>query len=284
MKKQTNLHLISDSTGETLTFIAKAVLSQFPNLEANEFQYFLTKTASQLEKPLENIINKGGIVLYTILNEEAENLLLTTCKKHNILCLAAIMPIVKQISAFIGIESTKTVGGQHFISEEYYNRMEAINYTLNHDDGNMQDDLSDADIIILGVSRSSKSPTSIYLAYKGYKVGNIPFVKIENIPKYIKSLKKPLIVGFTIDPERLKIIRQVRIKTLAINEDTNYTDIRQIKEEIAQAKKLFSALDIPVINVTQKSIEETAVMIINLLHELRESQAQATMQNFPTST
>lgn len=274
MKKQTNLHLISDSTGETLTFIAKAALSQFPDLEAYEFQYFLTKTEAHLNKVLENITSKGGIVLYTILNEKAEELLIKTCKKHNILCLAGIMPIVKQISSFLHMESTKTVGKQHFISEEYYNRMEAINYTLNHDDGNIQEGLSDADIIILGVSRSSKSPTSIYLAYKGYKVGNIPFVKIENIPKYLKTLTKPLIVGLTIDPERLKMIRQARVKTLAIKEDTNYTDIEKIKEEISQAKKLFTSLGIPVINVTEKSIEETSVIIVNLLHELKEKQNQ----------
>lgn len=267
MKKQTNLHLISDSTGETLTFVAKAVTSQFPDIEFTEFQHFLTKTITQIEKVIEEIKEKHGIVLYTILNDEAENALKIACQNLNVLCIPAVMPIAKEIAKFLGVEFTKRIGKQHAMSEEYYSRMEAINYTLNHDDGNMQERLADADIIILGVSRSSKSPTSIYLAYKGYKVGNIPFVNISLIPTYLSELKKPLIVGLTIDPERLQSIRQTRIKTLDAKKDTNYTDIVKIKEEVNEAKKLFTKLKIPVINVTEKSIEETSVIITNLLHE-----------------
>jgi regulator of PEP synthase PpsR (kinase-PPPase family) len=271
MKKQLNLHLISDSTGETLTFISKAVLSQFPEIELKEFHHFLIKNEAGLEKAIEKIKNDKGIVLFTILNEKLEEILQKICNELEVPCIAPILPIIKEFASFLGIENMKTIGKQHEISDEYYNKMEAINYTLNHDDGNLSEDLSGADIIILGVSRSSKSPTSIYLAYKGYKVGNIPFVKAELIPKYISTLKTPLIVGFTIDPDRLQSIRQSRIKTLEVKDETDYTDIETIREEVREAKKFFSKLEIPVINVTEKSIEETSVYILNLLEEHKKN-------------
>lgn len=267
MKAQLNLHLMSDSTGETLTFIAKAVLSQFPDVTFKIFQYFLINTSQKLEKHFQDIIQNPGIVLYTILNSEEEKTLAEMCKQHNILCIPAISPIINKFADYLGIKEIKTVGRQHQISDEYYRKMEAINYTIAHDDGNLQEDLSDADIIILGVSRSSKSPTSIYLAYKGYKVSNIPFISQDLIPEYIKTLKKPLIVGFTIDPERLKSIRTTRIRILDSGKDTNYTDIAEIKAEVAEAKSFFSKLNIPVINVTAKSIEETSVYVIDLLNK-----------------
>lgn len=270
MKKQLNLHLISDSTGETLSFISKAVISQFPHIEVKEFDYFLIRNKSSLEKTLEDILTHSGIVLYTIVDEEMERHLLDVCSANNIPCLSALNHITDQFALFLGVEKIKQRGKQHMIGAEYYNKMEAINYTLMHDDGNLAEDLHDADIIILGVSRSSKSPTSIYLAYKGYKVGNIPFVRADLIPDYISSLKKPLIVGLTIDPERLKSIRETRIKTLEVKEETNYTDISEIKLEVIEARKFFSKLNIPVINVTEKSIEETAVYVINLLNEHRK--------------
>jgi regulator of PEP synthase PpsR (kinase-PPPase family) len=267
MKKQLNIHLISDSTGETLSFIVKAVLSQFPEIQVKEFHYFLTRTVSQMEKHLNSIIEMKGIVIYTVLDETMEKLMQDRCNQHNILCIPAISQIVKQFADYLGMKNIKNIGRQHQVSDEYYKKMEAINYTIAHDDGNLANDLQDADIIILGVSRSSKSPTSVYLAYKGYKVGNIPFVKSDLIPKYIKDLKKPLIVGLTIDAERLKTIRQTRIKTLEVKDETDYTDIMRIEEEVIEAKKFFGKLEIPVINVTEKSIEETAVYIINLFDE-----------------
>lgn len=267
MKKQLNLHLISDSTGETLSFISKAILSQFPDVEVREFDYFLIRTKQGLEKAIEEIVNNSGIVLYTIVDEEMEKHLNQVCLLKNILCIPALNHITDKLASFLGVEKVKQRGRQHSISAEYFNKMEAINYTLMHDDGNLAEDLHDADIIILGVSRSSKSPTSVYLAYKGYKVANIPFVRADLIPGYISGLKKPLIVGLTIDPERLKSIREVRIKTLEVKEETNYTDIEEIKLEVIEARKFFSKLGVPVINVTEKSIEETSVYIINLLNE-----------------
>jgi regulator of PEP synthase PpsR (kinase-PPPase family) len=267
MKKQLNLHLISDSTGETVTLLAKSVLSGFVGLEVREFHHFLVRNEAHMRAIVSKIEDNKGIVLYSILNDNLEDILKKECQKDDVCCIPAISPIVLEFEKFWGVKSVKNVGKQHEISEEYYKRMEAINYTLAHDDGNLAENLEDADIIILGVSRSSKSPTSIYLSYKGYKVGNIPFVKAELIPAYISSLKKPLIVGFTIDPERLKTIRQTRVKTLEVKEETDYTDLMRIKEEVNEAKRFFAKLEIPVINVTEKSIEETAVYVINLFEE-----------------
>ena len=186
--------------------------------------------------------------------------------------------LLVSFAIFLKIKNVNTIGKQHEIDKEYHERMEAINYTLIHDDGNLCEDLSGADIIILGVSRSSKSPTSIYLGYKGFKVGNIPFVKESLMPKYLKTLKKPLIVGFTIDAERLKTIRETRLKTIDCKE-IHYADINQIKQEITEAKKYFSSLGIPVINVTEKSIEETAVYIIRLFEERKEKEENYKSQN-----
>lgn len=271
MKKQLNLHLISDSTGETLSFISNAILSQFPEVEANKFNYFLIKDQHHLQKEMEKIVSKSGIVLHTIVDSEMENFLNRICLENNILCISALSHIVESFADFLGMEKVTKRGKQHSIGEEYYNKMEAINYTLIHDDGNLAEDLHDADIIILGVSRSSKSPTSIYLAYKGYKVANIPFVQSSLIPEYISGLKKPLLVGLTIDPERLKSIRETRIKTLEVKEETNYTNIEDIKLEVIEARKFFSKLKIPIINVTEKSIEETSVYIINLFNEHKKN-------------
>jgi regulator of PEP synthase PpsR (kinase-PPPase family) len=266
-QKYFNLHLISDSTGETVTLLSKAITSQFPHDAILEHHHFLVKNASNLEKIIEEIKRKKGIILYTVSNENLEKMLESLCEDKQILCIPVVSNFVKKIAEFWDIKPVRTAGKQHEISEEYYKKMEAMNYTLAHDDGNLADELHDADIIILGVSRSSKSPTSIYLGYKGYKVGNIPFVRAELIPSYIKTLKKPLIVGFTIDPERLKAIRQTRVKILAVKEETEYTDLMTIKEEVSHAKKFFASLEIPVINVTEKSIEETAVYVINLFEE-----------------
>ena len=267
MKKQLNLHLISDSTGETITLLAKAVISQFPDAKINEHRHFLIKNEAQMQKTIDKVLEDKGVILYTIVNKQIADMLNPVCERDDVLCIPAVTPLVEQFSNFFNIESVNRRGKQHEINEEYYSRIESINYTLMHDDGNLSDDLYDADIILLGVSRSSKSPTSIYLAYKGYKVANIPFVKAELMPDYLQTLKKPLIVGLTINPERLKAIRDARMKTLEVNKETDYIDVVKIQEEIVEAKKYFSKLGIDVINVTEKSIEETAGYIIKLFEE-----------------
>ncbi len=275
MEKQLNLHLISDSTGETVSFIAKAVLSQFPDVKITEFHHFLLKNQSDMQKVIASIEDNKGIILHSVVNPEIKDIVDRISNIKDVFCIPAVSRIAKQFADFWGIKSVTSIGGQHTIGEEYYKKMDAINYTLAHDDGNLVEDLHDADIIIIGVSRSSKSPTSIYLGYKGYKVANIPFVRAELIPEYIKTLTKPLIVGFTIDPERLKAIRSNRLKTLDAHEKSqSYADIMEIKKEILEAKKYLMNIDAPVINVTEKSIEETSVMIIKMLEE-RDASSKA---------
>jgi [pyruvate, water dikinase]-phosphate phosphotransferase / [pyruvate, water dikinase] kinase len=265
MKNQLNIHLISDSTGETVTFLCKAVIAQFPNSNFSINNHFLINSENKIQDAINKIKIKKGIVLYSIVKNKIKDAMKYIENEKDILCIPAITPVVDQFREFFNIESVNEIGRQHEVDEGYYQKIESINYTLLHDDGNLSEDLHDADIIILGVSRSSKSPTSIYLAYKGYKVGNIPFIKTELMPKYLKTLTKPLIVGFTISPERLQTIRNSRVKTLEVQKEMDYIDIVKIQEEVSEARRYFNSLNIDVINVTSKSIEETAVYILRLL-------------------
>lgn len=267
ISKKINLHLISDSTGETLSSISRAVLSQFENVESNDFAWSLIRTEAQLEKVKETITKNPGIVLYTILeNELAENL-----KKHcyelQIPCIPVLSRIITEFSNYLGMNISGAIGRQHLLDAEYFSRVEAINYTINHDDGQSNWGISDADIIIIGVSRTSKSPTSVYLSCRGYKTANIPFINIDTIPTNIYDLKKPLIVGLIINPEKLIQIRQNRLISLGEESETGYIDLAAVKEEIIESRKLFAKLQCPIIDVTKSSVEETAAKIIQLYQE-----------------
>ncbi len=268
-KKFVNLHLISDSTGETLGSVARAVLSQFEGVESNDFIWPLIRTKAQLEKVVESIGKNPGIVLYTILEDNLTELLKKHCYELNVPCIPVLSRIIAEFSNYLGMNISHTIGRQHLLDEEYFSRVEAISYSMTHDDGQAHWDLYDADIIIVGVSRTSKSPTSIYLSCRGYKTANIPFVSMATIPDSIYELKKPLIVGLLINPEKLVQIRQTRLTLLGQESGTDYVDIEAIKNEIAESRKLFSKLDCPTIDVTKRSVEETAARIIQLLQEKR---------------
>ncbi len=267
IKKTINLHLISDSTGETLSSVARAVLSQFEGIESNDFIWPLIRTKSQLESVMESITKDPGIVLYTILHDELIESLKKCCFALKTPCIPVLSHIIGEFSNYLGMNISHTIGRQHLLDSEYFSRVEAISYTINHDDGQLAWDLFDADIIIIGVSRTSKSPTSVYLSCRGYKTANIPFVSIETIPASIYDLKKPLIVGLTINPEKLVQIRQSRLTLLGQEMATDYIDIESIKKEIASSRKLFAKLNCPIIDVTKRSVEETAAKIIHLLQE-----------------
>lgn len=266
-KKILNLHLVSDSTGETLISVARAVMSQFENVEANEFIWPLIRTKAQIEKVKESIKQSPGIVLYTILQDDLTESIRKHCADLKIPCISVLTPITTAFSAYLGMDIGGVVGRQHLLDDEYFSRVEAINYTVNHDDGQANWDLYDADIVLLGVSRTSKSPTSIYLSCRGYKAANIPFVSMETVPESIFDLKKPLIVGLIINPEKLIQIRQNRLISLGEETATDYIDLDSVKKEIAESRKLFAKLNCPVIDVTKKSVEETAARIIQLLQE-----------------
>ncbi len=267
MKKEIKIHLVSDSTGETLTSVARAVMSQFEGAESAEFIWPLVRTKPQLERVMESIAKDPGIVLYTILHDDLTQDLKRFCFDLKVPCIPVLSHIIGEFSNYLGMNVTQSVGRQHLLDNEYFSRVEAISYTLNHDDGQSYWDLFDADIVIIGVSRTSKSPTSVYLSCRGHKTANVPFVSIETIPQSVYELKKPLIVGLTINPEKLVQIRQTRLNLLGSENQTDYIEIEAIKNEIAESRKLFSKLGCPIIDVTKRSVEETAAKIIQLLQE-----------------
>lgn len=267
IKKEIKIHLVSDSTGETLTSVARAVMSQFEGVEASEFIWPLVRTKPQLERVMESIAKDPGIVLYTILHDDLTQDLKKCCFDIKVPCIPVLSHIIGEFSNYLGMNITQSVGRQHLLDNEYFSRVEAISYTLTHDDGQSHWDLFDADIVIIGVSRTSKSPTSVYLSCRGHKTANIPFVSIETIPSTVYDLKKPLIVGLTINPEKLLQIRQTRLNSIGSENSTDYVEIESIKNEIAESRKLFAKLGCPIIDVTKRSVEETAAKIIQLLQE-----------------
>ena len=268
-KKIINLHLISDSTGETLSSVARAVLSQFEGVESNDFIWPLIRTKPQLDRVMESIAKDPGIVMYTILHDDLINDLKRKCYEIKVPCVPVLSHIIGEFSNYLNMSISHTVGRQHLLDNQYFSRVEAISYTLNHDDGQAAWDLYDSDIVIIGVSRTSKSPTSVYLSCRGHKTANIPFVSIQTIPDSVYDLKKPLIVGLTINPEKLVQIRQTRLTSIGQDTGTDYVDIESVKNEVAESRKLFAKLGCPVIDVTKRSVEETAAKIIQLLQEKR---------------
>lgn len=266
-KKTISLHLISDSTGETLSSVARAVLSQFEGLESNDFIWPLVRTKPQLDRVLESIAKNPGIVLYTILHDELIEELRKECYRLNLPCIPVLSHIIAEFSNYLNMNISHTIGRQHLLDNEYFSRVEAISYTLTHDDGQSSWDLYEADVVIIGVSRTSKSPTSVYLSCRGFKTANIPFVSMETIPNSIFELKKPLIVGLVINPEKLVQIRQTRMNLIGKDIGNDYLDIDSIKKEIFESRKLFTKLNCPVIDVTKRSVEETSAKIIQLLQE-----------------
>ncbi len=269
-KRIVNLHLISDSTGETLSSVSRAVLSQFENVESRDFIWPLVRNKGQIDKIIESISANPGIVMYTILQDDLIDSLKKHCNHLQIPCVSVLSQAISVFSNYLGMDISNVIGRQHLLDEEYYSRVEAINYTMSHDDGQANWDLYDADVVIIGVSRTSKSPTSVYLSCRGYKTANIPFVSTQTVPESVFDLKKPLIVGLTINPEKLVQIRQSRLISIGQETKTDYIDIELVKNEVAESRKLFAKLNCPIIDVTKKSVEETAARIIQLLQEKKK--------------
>lgn len=268
--KKFNLHLVSDSTGETVGSVARATLAHFDNVEAEEFNWTLIRSKPQLEKVIESIRENPGAVMYTLVDAELRDMLKLECAKRGLPCIAVLSNIVSELSTYLGEETHAVAGKQHELNEEYFTRVDAINFALTHDDGQAHWELEEADIILLGVSRTSKSPTCVYLAYKGFKAANIPFVLDIPMPPIIETLKKPLVVGLTIDPKRLQQIRKTRLQSLNQEADTNYVDMEYMEREIAESRKLFRQNKWPVIDVTQRSVEETAATIAQYFKKHQE--------------
>jgi [pyruvate, water dikinase]-phosphate phosphotransferase / [pyruvate, water dikinase] kinase len=259
-----HLHLISDATGETLIAVSRAVAAQYEGVSSIEHLYPMVRSEVQLERAIAEIKATPGMVLFTLVDQALAQRLETACQAVGVPCLSVLQPILKLFEIYLGAASNPRPGAQHMLNAHYFNRIEALNYTMAHDDGQMSGNYEAADVLLIGVSRTSKTPTSIYLANRGIKTANIPLVPNMQLPKSIFSLKKPLIVGLITSPERLVLVRQNRLETLHTIMDSSYVDPVAVTEEIVQSRKLFSQHGWPVIDVTRRSIEETAAAIIDL--------------------
>ena len=269
MSNSYQIYLISDSTGETLDRVFLAIKAQFKNIEYNVKSYFFTRTENQVVKILEEAKkNENPIILYTIVESSLAKFLANKSEEKKIPCFGVLGNLILSFSKLLNQQASHVPSGQHALNEEYYERIEAIQFTMNHDDGNLVEELDKADIILLGVSRTSKTPTSIYLANKGFKTSNIPLVNEYSIPENLKkNPKMSCVVGLTSEAERLVDIRKNRMMNLKEQENTNYTDIQNIKKEVENAKKTFAKYKWPTIDVTRKSVEEVAASIIKI-HEI----------------
>ena len=269
MSNTYQIYLISDSTGETLDRIFLALKAQFKNIEYKVHSYSFTRTENQILKILEDAKkNINSVILYTIVDNNLAKYLANTSDEKKIPCFGVLGNLILNFSKILNQKASHEPSGQHVLNEEYYDRIEAIQFTMNHDDGNLLNDIEKSDIILVGVSRTSKTPTSIYLANKGFKTSNIPLVNENSLPKKLRENPQiTCVVGLNTEPERLVDLRKNRMNSLKETENTKYTSIENIKKEIIDAKKTFQKYRWPSIDVTRKSVEETAASIIKM-HEI----------------
>ena len=260
--KTFHLHLVSDSTGETVASVARASLAQFDAVSAEEHIWSLVRTKGQLEKMIANLDTNPGMVMFTLVDPEMRETLRQACGKRGVPCVSVLGHAIREFSNYLDIEASGHTGAQYELSEDYFARIDAINFALEHDDGQATWELEQSDIVIVGPSRTSKSPTCVYLAYRGYKAANVPYVPNCPLPDNLMGLKQPLVVGLTIGEERLIDIRTTRMAAMNHEARTDYINEERVHEEIEASKKLFRAQGWPVIDVTRRSVEETATLII----------------------
>jgi regulator of PEP synthase PpsR (kinase-PPPase family) len=260
-----HIHLVSDSTGETLNAMARAVCARFEDVLPIEHIYPLVRSTRQLDRVSVEIQNAPGLVIHTIVDPELRALLEQQCRTLDVSCIAALDPLVSAMARYLGAAISTRVGAQHNLDNDYFNRMEALNYAIGHDDGQSAQDLDSADVVLVGISRTSKTPTSIYLAHRGVKAANVPLVPGAQLPEKLFELKRALIVGLTASPDRLISIRRNRLLSLKEDRDSSYIDVDSVREETIMARRLYEKHGWPVIDVTRRSVEETAAAIINLL-------------------
>ncbi|MBM3597381.1 MAG: kinase/pyrophosphorylase [Alphaproteobacteria bacterium] len=264
-----HLHLVSDATGETINRVAGACVAQFEGVEAIEHVWSLVRTRGHVEKVLAGIKAHPGIVLFTFADVALRQILEDGCRRLSVPFISVLDPVIEALTGYLGLQAHGEPGRQHAMDDAYFGRIAAMDYTLVHDDGQSVGDLDKADIVIVGVSRSSKTPTSLYLANRGYRVANIPFVPNVPLPDELFQATQPLIVGLTKDPERLVQIRRNRMLMLKEEGTTDYTDIEAVRSELQAARRVFGEHDWPVIDVTRRSIEETAAAILQHFNRRR---------------
>lgn len=264
-----HLHLVSDSTGETLLAVSRAASAQYQGISAIEHIYPLVRNSGQLDRVLQEIEQTPGVVLYTLVDRSIADRLELACREQGCPCLSVLEPVHTLFQSYLGIATTPRPGAQHMLNAEYFRRIDALNFTMMHDDGQLTDGIEQADIILVGISRTSKTPTSIYLANRGIKTANVPMVPGIPLPEVLTTLARPLIVGLVASPERIVQIRQNRLLSLNASDDTSYVDRSSVTEEVTQSRRIFSNFNWPVIDVTRKSIEETAAAILDLYRNHR---------------
>ncbi len=269
-----HLHLVSDATGETLIAVGRAAAAQYAPVSPIEHIYPLVRSEKQLDRVLAEIEAAPGIVLYTLLDRQLTDRLEKKCQELGLPVLSILGPVLRLFQAYLGAETTPRIGAQHTLNAEYFKRIDALNYTMLHDDGQHVDDLEHADVVLVGISRTSKTPTSIYLANRGVKTGNVPLVPGTPVPPALEQLRQPLVVGLFASPERIVQIRQNRLLGLKAHRDDDlYVDRDAVAEEVASSRRLCAKHNWPLIDVTRRSIEETAAAVVRLLSDRRRQTA-----------
>ncbi len=273
MEQKFHIHLVSDATGETLNAIVNAALAQFEGVDVQVHSYALVRSEHQLNRSIDHIAISPGLVFFTLVNPRLREMLLTRCGSLSISCVDVMERPVMELSRFLGITETHRPGGQHEVDQRYLARIEALNFTIQHDDGQSLDTIHDAEVILVGASRTSKTPTCVYLAIRGIRAANIPLVPGMALPPVLTAANGPMIVGLWVSPDRLVQVRRNRLTSMGEERDTNYIDLDTVRAEIAATRKLFDQYDWPQIDVSRRSIEETAASVMNLLTERREKSA-----------
>ncbi|MBD3836853.1 pyruvate, water dikinase regulatory protein [Brevundimonas sp.] len=271
-----HVHLVSDSTGETLNAMAKAVTARFDGVIPIEHIYALVRSPKQMDRVLEEIEAAPGVVLHTLVDRDLREQLEEGCRRLDMPQIGALDPLVGALSRYLGAALSTRVGAQHALDHDYFNRIAALDFAMAYDDGQgTLDQLEGADVVLCGVSRTSKTPTCIYLAHRGIRAANVPLVPGQEDGERLTKLKNPLVIGLTVSPDRLVQIRRNRIDSLNANQSSNYTDQDAVRDETIKARRAFERRGWPTIDVTRRSVEETAAAIVNLLSERRTSRVGA---------
>lgn len=259
-----HLHLVSDATGETLNSVARACMVQYEGFQPIQHNWWLVRTQGQVERVAAAIEENPGMVLFTVVDSGVRVMLEEACRHLQVPCISVLDPVLDALTGFLGAEMRATPGRQYKMDAEYFARIDAMQFTLNHDDGQLIDDIENADIVLIGVSRSSKTPTCMYLANRGFKCANYPLVPDVPLPDKIESIRNPLVVGLTKDPKSLSDIRRTRLRFLNHDEESDYAQFEKVREEVASARRLFARHGWPVVDVSRRSIEEASAAIMQL--------------------
>ncbi len=267
LKSYYHVHLVSDSTGETVMNAVKASMLHFPHVAPVEHMYALVRSERQIRRVLKAIEDAPGIVLFTVVDPNLRRTLETRCAELGFPCIAVLDPLMATLSRHLGAPTQQKAGAQHGLDQDYYRRISALDFAMAHDDGQQTESLNDADVVLVGVSRTSKTPTCIYLAHRGVRAGNVPIVDVSAMPPVLVGLDRPLMIGLTASPDRLVQIRRNRLTTLNEDRASDYADKAVVRREVMEATRYFEQRGWPIIDVTRRSVEETAAKILNLLNE-----------------